>query len=116
LKNHAGGPWTTANIPQLFYNYQDEIHKKKKFKKTIYSVFDIMAVEGYVTAQALNACWPPYFFKSTYEYKGFSKLHGVDFDHQFYSLFCDPSIGSKEDMFRGASKLAKRCLFGKDSY
>lgn len=70
---------------------------------------------GFITGHSLNECsWNEFNYQ-----KDYNKAIWEDYDHEMYSLFCDPSYitpNSPPGIFNGIYSLFPRCLYKKNTF
>ena len=106
LKYQSLFPGTVANIASAFYG---TFPGKKG-----YSILKLLKDKGYITGVAQNFCQRTSFEIEDFKYN----FTFENPDHEFWSLFCDPSyldIKNPFQLFKGPYSMTKKCVWGKDS-
>ena len=110
FKQHSLKEFTIGNNIPMFYG-------GSHYSKKVVSITGEFKDKGYVTCNVNGICNKEAFYFD-WQYKDDMERNYIEFDHEMFSLSCDPNIFDIENPHSigiGESSVMRRCLYGKES-
>ena len=110
FKQHSFKEFTLGNNVPMFYG-------KPFYEKKIDSITGELKDNGYVTCNLNGVCNKEAFYYDWQLKEGMERNY-VEFDHEMFSLNCDPNyfdVENPHSINMGESSVFRRCLYGKEN-